>query len=122
MGLPSEAEGDMMWDIYEDDDSFEKMVKAKVTLISCYHRRMKCRRFFHFLSLLTKANDGVEVTYVTIDVFCFCFFSSVEFMNQFNVENPSCHNKAGAIQGKNVFFLSQPEGPPSPVLEHPEAR
>ena len=52
----------------------------------------------------------------------FLFFSSVEFMNQFNVENPSCHNKAGAIQGKNVFFLSQPEGPPSPVLEHPEAR
>ena len=27
-----------MWDIYEDDDSFEKMAKAKVTFISSYHR------------------------------------------------------------------------------------
>ena len=55
----------------------------------------------------------------------FLFFSSVEFMNQFDVENPSCHNKAGAIQfnwwGRSVFF-SQPEGPLSQVLEQPEAR
>lgn len=29
--IHSEVEGDMMWDIYEDDDSFEKMAKAKVT-------------------------------------------------------------------------------------------
>ena len=84
--IHSEVEGDMMWDIYEDDDSFEKMAKAKVTLISCYHKRMKCWRFFHLQSLLTKTNDGVVVTYISIDVF---FSSSVEFMMPVNIENLS---------------------------------
>ena len=46
-----------MWDTYEDDDSFEKMAKAKVTFISSYHRCVEDS--FLFQSLLTNTKDGV---------------------------------------------------------------